>query len=173
MVPQHRVVGSRLSASFHLLPFLLKANHGVYKPVPGITGAVCVSNEILQLLEIPACVRSLSHARLKRVTAAQKQRANIRTVKAAIVICKGNHSPARPLSPEDKAVSSDAQVLQRMPCSFFVIQTKNLSDFSAPDLLQRGAHPSVPWDRFAVGEGHRRGVCNVMGWICCRTCSGK
>lgn len=122
--PQQRVVGSKLSASFHLLAFLLKANHEVYKPVPGITEvcvSISISNEILKLLEIPACVRRLSHAKPKHVTVVQNQSANIRTVKAAILICKDDHNTARPPSPEDIAFSNAAQVLKKIPCSFILL----------------------------------------------------
>ena len=179
--PQHRVVGSKLSASFHLLAFLLKANHEVYKPVPGITGAVCVSisisNEIPKLLEIPPCVRSLSRAKPKHVTMVQKQSANIRTVKAAIVICKDNHNPAHPPSPEDIAFSNAAQVLKRMPCSFFCYTNKQRGwvIITRPS-AERGPSISPPGQvccRISSGEEHRKGVCNAMGWICCRICSGK
>lgn len=149
--PQHQVEGSKLSASFHLLAFLLQANHEVYKPVPGITGAVCVnisiSNEVLKVFEIPACVRSLSHAKPKHVTMVQKQSTNIRTVKAAILICKDYHNPAHPPSPEDITFSNAAQVLNAL---FFFCYTNNMAELSSPNLLRKGAHPSVPWDRLAV-----------------------
>lgn len=121
---QHQAVGSKLSTSFHLLAFPLKAKHEVSKPVPGITGAICasisVSNDILELLENPACGRSLSHAKPTGVTVVQKQSEKFRIVKVAPLTCKDNLIPAHSPSPEDTEFPNTAQELKKMPCSFSV-----------------------------------------------------
>jgi len=53
-----------------------------------------------------------------------------------------------------------------MPCSFFVIQVINVAELSSSAHLQRGAHSSVLWDRFAVGLTQVKDIekVSVMLW---------